>query len=130
MLKSIAFAALSIFLCLVWAAPPPLDDKQSYNGRGTWFDAGLGACGWYNVNSDPIVAISQQIYDSGSHCSQYVRVTDLTTGRTEYGLTADECPECAPGDLDMSTGLFQKFADLDVGVLSIDWNFMPPEWAP
>lgn len=37
--------------------------------QGTWFYDGLGACGYYNTNSDPIVAISAQIYGTGGSCN-------------------------------------------------------------
>ena len=61
------------------ASPPWLSGTQSGSGRatllhtifstadliaGTWFQPGLGACGFENSASDLIVAVSTEIYDN------------------------------------------------------------------
>ncbi|EGN98056.1 hypothetical protein SERLA73DRAFT_182923 [Serpula lacrymans var. lacrymans S7.3] len=133
-----SFALFFITLCMslvaTFAAPidvnSTLEKRITHWGRGTWFNVGLGACGEYNVNSDPIVAISSDIYGSGGNCGQWVHVTNTATGQSAYGMTRDECPSCAAGSLDMSPGLFEQIGDLNTGVLSISWNFMNKDWSP
>jgi hypothetical protein len=38
--------------------------------KGTWYEVGLGACGYDDTDSESIVAISAQIYGSGGYCNQ------------------------------------------------------------
>ncbi|KAH0839487.1 hypothetical protein J3R83DRAFT_299 [Lanmaoa asiatica] len=112
--KSIFITALSAIFLSVPVVPLPFDralDKRSYTGRGTWFNDGLGACGYNNNPSDPIVALSTQLYGSGAECNRWVRITNRATGKTAYWH-------------DMSAGLFEQLGTLAEGVLSISWDFM------
>jgi hypothetical protein len=62
-------------------------------------------------------------------------------------MVRDECQSCAADNLgilrsnffpiqflsnvpDMSQGLFEQLGNLDTGVLSIEWYFMPWGWSP
>ena len=38
--------------------------------QGTWYEVGLGACGYTDSDSDYVVAISHDIYGSGGNCNQ------------------------------------------------------------
>ena len=38
--------------------------------QATWFDVGLGACGYKNKNSDFIVALAQPDWNGKSHCNK------------------------------------------------------------
>jgi len=100
-----------------------IDARGEYSGRGTWFNVGLGNCGKMNKPSDLIVALATKTYADGVHCDQNVLITDKKSKKTVTASVRDSCPGCAPGDLDMSTGLFERFADLSVGVLDITWDF-------
>jgi hypothetical protein len=99
-------------------------------GDGTFFETGLGACGITNVDSDFIVAISMIRFDAVSTgnsntnplCGKSVSIT--FNGVTETATIVDRCTGCADNSLDMTPGLFQKFASLDVGrIHGIDWHF-------
>jgi len=130
-MPSLTFILVAFFaslLCAFAVPVPELDKRVDHSGRGTWFDVGLGACGQWNVNSDFIVAISHDRWANGGNCEQYVRVT--ANGVTSYGQTRDECMGCNEDDLDMSPSLFQTFADLSVGVVEVEWNFMEMGWSP
>ncbi|ORX35291.1 hypothetical protein BD324DRAFT_661339 [Kockovaella imperatae] len=100
-----------------------LDKRDSFTGRGTWFDVGLGACGQWSTSNQLIVALNSPQYGGGypgPQCFKYITVQ--ANGVTVGGVQImDECPTCDWGGLDMSQGLFQRFADLGVGVLSITW---------
>jgi len=139
-ISRLVLLALTLFIAFlsVCAAPvamverdetdQSLDKRTTHTGRGTWFYPGLGACGYTDGSGDPIVAISSKRWGTGSNCDQWLKIT--ADGKTAYARARDECPSCGSGDLDMSPSLFEKFASLDVGVLSISWNFQPKGWAP
>jgi len=37
----------------------------------------------------------------------------------------DQCPECAPGDIDLSPEAFEKIAPLSAGRVDISWTYVP-----
>lgn len=100
----------------------PAEKRGGRQGRGTWYDTGLGACGWNNVNSDAVIALSPSVYAGGAHCGKTVTVTNVKTGAKATGTVADECPGCGVNDIDMTPGLFQQLGSLDEGVLTVSWN--------
>lgn len=114
-------------------APAPAAASPSNEitgGFGTWFTQNgvAGACGTVHSDSDLIVALDEQAYGPGCgnsvHCGKTITITDLATGNTAQGTVADCCPTCTNfGSVDMSTGLFQKFAPLSVGELNIKYVF-------
>ncbi|KAJ3473942.1 hypothetical protein NLI96_g12738 [Meripilus lineatus] len=95
--------------------------KRFDGARFTWFNVGLGSCGRVNVPSDFVVALNGAQWDNRAHCFQTVTVS--ANGKTAQAQIVDLCPGCPYGGLDFSSGLFQYFAPLDVGVLSGSWNF-------
>jgi len=132
-----AFFLFSFFCALCGASPIALngtagilEKRITHSGRGTWFDVGLGACGYYNVNSDPIVAISSGIYGSGGNCNQWMTITNTKNGKVASGKVRDECPGCGQYDIDMSPSLFQQLGSLDIGVLSVSWHYEAKGWSP
>ncbi|KAI0771912.1 RlpA-like double-psi beta-barrel-protein domain-containing protein-containing protein [Trametes elegans] len=122
--------ALAIFGS-AFAVPAPmapevatLDKRITHEGRGTFFNVGLGACGRVNVDSDHIVAISSSIFGDGGNCEQYMEITNTKTHKKAYGLVRDSCPGCGAHDLDLSPSLFQALgASLDEGVIKVSWHF-------
>ncbi|TDL17536.1 hypothetical protein BD410DRAFT_754329 [Rickenella mellea] len=119
------------------AAPSPvpatnatLVSQVTHVGRGTFFDpdGGIGACGFVEQNTDHIVAIGSQRFANGGNCNQWIQIS--ANGKTAFGLTRDSCPGCGVNDLDLTPALFQKFAPLDVGVITVTWNFLPFGFQP
>ncbi|KAG6827114.1 hypothetical protein H0H92_013158 [Tricholoma furcatifolium] len=110
----------------------PYDKRVTHTGRGTWYYVGLGNCGYTDVDSSPIVAISKQRYDTnnGANCDQWVQIVNTANGKMAYGKTRDSCESCGIYDLDMSPSLFEKLAPLSVGELTISWHFMAMDWSP
>ncbi|CCL99828.1 uncharacterized protein FIBRA_01852 [Fibroporia radiculosa] len=119
------FTLACIFISAVHALPvPALDKRDTYEGRGTYYQTGLGACGYTDNNSDPIVAVSHLIYGDGGYCNQWVQITNTANGVTKSAQVRDKCQGCGSSDLDMSPSLFQSLgASLSQGVLQIDWEF-------
>ncbi len=86
------------------------------------------ACGTTNNDSEAIVAIGAELYDSYgtsnsmSQCGKSLTIT--WNGKTAKATARDRCPGCAGGSLDMSPTLFQQFAPLEKGVLDgIQWSW-------
>ena len=94
------------------------------NARLTWYEVGLGACGKVNVATDFIVAMNIPQFGPGypgPNCGKTITIT--ANGKTTKAKVMDKCPICPQGGLDLSRGLFNYFASLDVGVLSGTWSF-------
>ncbi|KAF9391128.1 hypothetical protein CPB97_007461 [Podila verticillata] len=108
---------------------PPSSKK--YSGRGTWFSDTSGSCGQRFSQSDMIVALNQAqmgaLYGKGSKCGQKVRVSAKGyPGKYVDAVIRDTCPSkyCSYGALDLSRGVFQRFAPLSKGVLQLEWQFL------
>ncbi|GAA6025434.1 hypothetical protein JCM11491_004309 [Sporobolomyces phaffii] len=106
------------------ASHPQLVKRGGYNGRATFFDPGLGACGTYSSSSDFMVAMNEAQYgDLGAvspWCFQTISIS--YGGKTAQAQVLDACPGCPYGGLDMSPSLFKYFADESVGVIYVSWN--------
>ncbi|KAG7575390.1 hypothetical protein FFLO_00380 [Filobasidium floriforme] len=103
-----------------------LESRLQRTGRSTWFNVGLGNCGWNSVDSDMVVAIGKGLYDrnNGNNCGQGVRIK--ANGKSVYAVVVDSCPSCGDSDLDMSPAVFQALANggLGDGVMEAKWNFL------
>ncbi|TFK19584.1 hypothetical protein FA15DRAFT_674308 [Coprinopsis marcescibilis] len=134
--SSFATLACALFLALGASANPiagpELEKRVDHEGRGTWFNVGLGNCGKVSKDSEPVVAMSKAFYDEnhGSNCGQWVEITDRDTGKTALGQLWDSCPGCGRDDLDLSPSLFQQFAPLSKGVINISWHFKAKDFHP
>ncbi|KAJ6621843.1 RlpA-like double-psi beta-barrel-protein domain-containing protein-containing protein [Mycena sp. CBHHK59/15] len=132
----------ALFFCATLALAVPLqqgnatsvelDKRITHVGRGTWFEVGWGNCGYHDVNSSPIVAISKARYDAngGANCNQWIQITNTANGKVAYGKTRDSCESCDTSSLDMSPSLFQKLSTLNTGEIKISWHFMSASWSP
>ena len=104
----------------------------SYTGDLTWYQTGLGACGWDNTASDHIVAISLDIFDayytadpnSNPLCGRYVSITGKD-GSQYQAKVVDRCTGCAKGDLDLSEDFFNTVTDNGDGRVSgMSWSWV------
>ncbi|PPQ73613.1 hypothetical protein CVT26_010521, partial [Gymnopilus dilepis] len=86
---------------------------------------GLGNCGIWNTDDQPIVAISKALYDQdgGNDCGKSIQITNIQNGNTATGIIEDSCPGCGQGDIDLSPSLFQQLAPLDQGVVQVSWTY-------
>jgi len=110
------------------------DDGGSFTGPGTFFYAGLGACGTMNGNNDMIIAMNSGQFSQGV-CFQWVSIT--YNGQTIAAQITDSCPTCAPFGIDLSLGLMEAFVGqnnaFSVGQISLSWSFSngaPPASIP
>jgi expansin (peptidoglycan-binding protein) len=93
----------------------------AFNGRMTWFEPGLGACGWTNNRGDPVVALNPNQWAGGSRCGQWITIN--ANGRQTAAQVADLCPGCPDQGIDVSPATFDDIANLDAGVVQVDWWF-------
>ncbi|KIY51064.1 hypothetical protein FISHEDRAFT_21949, partial [Fistulina hepatica ATCC 64428] len=97
--------------------------RDDYAGvKMTYYDAGLGACGTTNSDSDYVSYRQAQQFGSGYPGPEcFKSITISYGGKTTTATIMDECPGCPYGGLDFSRGLFDYFADESLGVLSGTW---------
>ncbi|KAJ7199359.1 RlpA-like double-psi beta-barrel-protein domain-containing protein-containing protein [Mycena pura] len=93
------------------------------SGPATFFIPGgaTGACGGAIQNSDFAVALSSANYAGGAHCGQDVTVQ--FNGKSIVVRVADLCPGCASNGIDLTEGAFAALADVNLGVIEVNWNF-------
>ncbi|KAF8642294.1 hypothetical protein AX16_009564 [Volvariella volvacea WC 439] len=113
---------------------PPGFFEGVQTGEGTFFDTGLGSCGFVNTPDERIVAVSHLLYDSypgyngvnpnnNPICGRRINVR--FQGRSTSVIVTDRCEGCKATDLDFSHAAFADLADFSVGRLrNIEW-----EWA-
>ncbi|KAF3930943.1 hypothetical protein ABW19_dt0209453 [Dactylella cylindrospora] len=124
---------------------------QTFTGDATYYDTGLGACGWDNAGSEHVIAVSHLLWDSqsvGSNpnsnplCGLMIRATRYRANNEAYLIGAggsdepggrnvsvdvkivDRCVGCASTDLDFSRSAFDILADQAMGRVLIDWAWL------
>lgn len=97
----------------------------SHRGEGTFYGAtGQGNCS-FDASPDNLMvaAMNQTDYAGSAACGEYVSVSG-PLGRVTVRIV-DRCPECKPGDIDLSAQAFAKIADPAAGRVPITWNTVP-----
>jgi expansin (peptidoglycan-binding protein) len=93
-------------------------------GDGTWFNPGLGACGFTDNDNSNIVALNAPDFDPSTPnvnpnrntlCGKQIKIG--FGGKSVVAIVHDRCPECLTGSVDMSPAVFQQLAPLSVGRL-------------
>ncbi|BEI84246.1 hypothetical protein CcaverHIS002_0408500 [Cutaneotrichosporon cavernicola] len=108
-----------VLAALALAAPVP--HAKRFDGKATYYEAGLGACGGVNTGADKIVALNAQQWDGGAHCGKTITITE--GGKSAQATIVDLCPGCPYGALDLSESLFTNFHDTGKGVFQLSWTF-------
>ena len=103
---------------------------STYTGFATFFyqNGNAGACGNYNSDSTPLVAIDIAWWpntgEESNLCGRYVNIQNTDNGKTVTAVIADVCPTCDTGNsLDLSTGAFNQIASESDGEVPISWSF-------
>ncbi|GAP83057.1 putative allergen Asp F7 [Rosellinia necatrix] len=111
-------------------------DKAKYSGDITYYDLGLGACGYDDGGSTQhIVALSHvDWYNRGSGTSLGINmpnhawcdrtITITAGGKSTTALVHDICPGCESGSIDVSESVFEAlFGGLGAGRETASWSF-------
>lgn len=102
------------------------DPPTTYSGEATFYASadGSGACCFPATPLDLMIgAMNYADYDGSYACGSCVELTG-PNGTIDIRIV-DECPECLPGDIDLSPTAFEKIARLDDGRVPITWHVIP-----
>ncbi|GMF03234.1 unnamed protein product [Ambrosiozyma monospora] len=105
-------------------------EKRDYSGKATYYNTGLGACGITSNDSEMVVALSHDLYDTNKNsdntspfCGRQITLT--WDGKSATVTVVDRGTFDGATNLDLSPAAFQVFAPLDQGVLQgISWNWI------
>ncbi len=111
-------------------SPPPTSvvttEKfgDTHTGDGTFytFADGTGACLYDKTADVHIAALNASDWANSAWCGACV---DVTAGSNQVRVRiVDECPDCAPGQLDLHPDAFALLAPKEQGRVAITWNFV------
>lgn len=95
-----------------------------HHGEGTYYDAdGSGNCSFPPSPENLMVAaMNNSDYNQADYCGAYIQVTGPEG--TVVVRIVDRCPECAPGDIDLSLQAFAQIAEVAHGRVPISWQLI------
>jgi hypothetical protein len=100
-------------------------------GHGTFYlqNGIAGACRTLHTDRDFIAALDYRMYgDLGvksPHCGKKMSIKNTNNGHTVNVIVADACPTCDhPNSVDLSKAAFMALADLEDGLIPIEWKFI------
>ncbi|WP_307871129.1 expansin EXLX1 family cellulose-binding protein [Micromonospora sp. C51] len=104
-----------------------------HKGKATFYDSkGAGGnCSYPAAPADRrYVALGPSEYADGAACGGYLEVTGPKG--TVRVMVMDQCPECAPGHLDLSREAFARIADPVQGIVDVSYRLVvdPPLSGP
>lgn len=124
-----AFTVLATICCLVLAVTPAsaaVVPGVTYHGEGTFYGAtGVGNCSYDATADTGIAALNHTDYGNSAMCGAYLRVAG-PLGEVTVKIV-DRCPECAPGDVDLSQAAFARIANPSAGRVPISWRLVSPD---
>lgn len=96
-----------------------------HTGEGTYYAqvSSGGHCSYGQVSTTYFGAMNHTDYANSEACGMCLQITG-PNGSTKVQIV-DECPECAPGDVDLSEAAFTKLAPLVQGRIPISWTYVP-----
>jgi len=115
-----------------------LNNPSGGTGDMTFYDTGLGACGWTNKDTDMIAAAAFELFDhyeggypdgNPNHapiCGKKISLTIPGASKSITLTIVDRCAGCTiPGSMDLSPTAFSQLADQTVGrVHGMTWKFI------
>ena len=120
------------------ATTPKLTGEQiqagkEYKGEGTFYGAtGAGHCSLDAAKpGEPLMfaAMNHEQYNNSEACGAYVEVSGPKQKEGADPIVVkivDECPECKPGDLDLSPQAFELIGNPSDGRIPISWHLVNP----
>ena len=98
----------------------------TYQGVATFYDAdGGGACLDKPSGDVMTAAMNHTDYETAKACGAYIAVRAADGSSVTVRVT-NECPECAPGHVDLSAEAFAELADPVQGQIPITWKLLSP----
>lgn len=116
-------AATSTTTASVCASPCGGDLSCDKSGDGTYYAAdGSGNCSFEPTGDLMVAAMNHTDYAGSAACGACVRVSG-PSGEVTVRVV-DQCPECSPGDIDLSPEAFVGLAPLEQGRIPITWRYV------
>jgi expansin (peptidoglycan-binding protein) len=101
--------------------PVACGSESPHTGDGTVYDAdGTGNCSFDAAPDRMVGAMNHADYAASAVCGECVAISG-PSGDVTIRIV-DQCPECAPGDIDLSAEAFAKIAEPSAGRVSISWK--------
>ncbi|EYF00155.1 Rare lipoprotein A [Chondromyces apiculatus DSM 436] len=99
-------------------------EEETHSGEGTYYAAdGSGNCSFPPSPGDLLVAaMNQTDYAGSAACGACIEV-EGPVGTVTVRIV-DRCPECLPGDVDMSPEAFAHVAAMESGRVPITWRYV------
>lgn len=100
-------------------------DSTVFSGTATFFNSnGTGYCGMpIKTDSMYIVALNTEMYNASKACGSCMEVTG--NKGSVVVMVEDVCPDCPPGQLDLSRVAFSEIAGIDAGIADVTWRNVP-----
>ncbi len=101
------------------------DGEPDHTGEATYYDFadGSGNCGFDPTPNDLMVgAMNHTDYAASAVCGSCAHLVG-PSGEVTIRVV-DQCPECKPGDIDLSPDAFAKIADVALGRVNITWKYV------
>jgi expansin (peptidoglycan-binding protein) len=106
------------------AATATCGEESLHSGEGTYYDAdGSGNCSYDPSPDDLMVAAMNQTDYAGSAACGACAEVEGPAGTVVVRIV-DRCPECPPGDVDLSREAFAMIAELEAGRVEIAWRYV------
>lgn len=104
---------------------------SAFEGDLTFYfpESGITACGTRHTSSESIAALSFTDFPNPGNpnnsplCQMCARIRG-SNGASAVVRIRDRCAGCQPGDIDVTTSVFQVFAPLAVGRIRVSWDFV------
>ncbi|MEJ2621382.1 MAG: expansin EXLX1 family cellulose-binding protein [Candidatus Thiodiazotropha sp.] len=121
---------LGTALLLTVGASLSLADGSEHRGEATFYGYGGGGnCSFPLPTGILTAAMNASDYDNSSACGGVIVVTNEDTGLSVTVRIDDQCPECAPGDVDLDQDAFAQIADIATGRIPIRWHYLANDQA-
>lgn len=99
--------------------------QQTHTGEGTFYGYGGGGnCSFPKPATLLTAAMNTADYNTAQACGACIEVTNLNTQQSVLVRVDDRCPECAPGDVDLSQEAFAQISPLQAGRIPISWKYV------
>ncbi|WP_423596940.1 expansin EXLX1 family cellulose-binding protein [Roseateles sp. MS654] len=99
--------------------------QQTHTGQGTFYGYGGGGnCSLPKPSTILTAAMNNADYNTAQACGACIEVTNLNTQKKVVARVDDRCPECAPGDVDLSQEAFAQISPIEAGRIPISWRYV------
>ena len=89
----------------------------------------FGACQFPStldlINSKMVASLNTKQWEGTKMCGMCIQVTSKLTGLSVITMVTDECVECLPGSISISTAAYETLSSPEAGELSVAWSEVP-----